>query len=359
MENSTYANGTFAVFKLEIWVVIITVSSTIFVVSFYSFVALLYYKTQVENPLEEKFLKLPLNKKYAVLTKYISLFIATSSCFGNVFVVGWQIAEGIGGIYVLPWPLTIKADTFCEVVPRGLFVGYFVCCFLVIIFFWIRQRLIYVHSYLGCSINTTFVKRFSFVTLLVYFAAWMAFVTVYLITARHQPLAVSSTCTLDIGGSIPVTELIIAWTLITFLVQAVLLSLLINPVFKHSLWRSQQQTEEKARLRKTVIRAAVPASITFVSDWFFTFILYILIEENSSGATLTLPFAANLIINLFGTIACFSGRKKLIWPWNINFCASGLSKANNAQLAAMRNFTVANYTSNMEIKSTDHTHFQV
>ena len=359
MENSTYANGTFPVFKLEIWVVTVTVSSTMFVISFYSFVALLYHKTQVENPLEEKFLKLPLNKKYAFLTKHISLFIAILSCIGNVFIFGWQIAEGMGGIYDLPWPSTIKADTFCAVVPRGLFVGYLSCCFLVIIFFWIRQRLIYVHSYFGSSINTTFVKRISFVTLAVYFAVWVAFVTFYLITVSFRPLAVSSTCTLDIGGPMPVTELIVFWTLITFLMQAVLLGLLINPVFKHSLWRSQQQTEEKARLRKTVIKAAVPASITFVLDWFFAFVLYILIEESLSAATLALPFAAHLIINLFGTIACFSCRKKLIWPWNISFCASGLSKANSTQLAAMKSFTVANNTSNVEIKSTDHSHFSI
>ena len=64
MENFTHFNDSFFTFRLGIWINDFVFICILLMVSLYLFVALVYHNTKVDKPLDTKFFRLMLEKKF-------------------------------------------------------------------------------------------------------------------------------------------------------------------------------------------------------------------------------------------------------------------------------------------------------
>ena len=111
--------------------------------------------------------------------------------------------------------------------------------------------------------------------------------------------------------------------------QISLLALFIYPILKKTL-RTNRQNNCNLNLIRKVKKAIILALICVGTD-IATLVLYF---------TVYWLLEINLIINLFVTIASFDCWKKLLWPWNINFCRIALPESeSDATLSAPDTFS--------------------
>ena len=322
MESLTCFNESAFKFKYELWVTDFSICSILTVVSLYLSVALISHRIHIDGS-KRQFLQFFLERRFDALSKCISTLIAIASLVGNTFCTARLILERITISYNAIWPQNFT-KIFCGLGQKLLILGYCICCFLVILFLWIRQRIFYVDSPMG-KMDSTLAKRFSIVVLIMYNLIGISVIIVFLASVQYRYIAVTGTCALKINNHLQFAVLVSIWTLVTFLMQIALLGLFIYPICQTNSLQKQKQNKNLLKLRKKVIKAAILASICTVSDCLFGIVLYSLHDENTT--TLSFPFSINLFINLSVTIACFDCWKKLIWPWSKETCKITISAA--------------------------------
>ena len=314
MENITECTGP--KFKLEYWISNIAVCSLVFLIFLYILLALLYYEIRVEKSRQIRFLQLPIEKRYGVLSKYICISIAIASLVLFVSLVSSWSVEGIA---IFSASNLTAAETVCVVFPPIRIAALTLGNGLVYLFLWLRQRIIYVHPSLKV-LNNKCVSVFSFVVMILWILFWIILAIVYFINVQYR-LDRKSGCIIDKDSVKPYNEIVFSWTAASILMQISLLSLFIYPILKQARWRDQQNNPN---LMRRVKKAVVFTSICLGTD-IVTNVVYKVFANDCVVISAIWVYSVNLLINHLITIGCFDHWKKLLWPWNVKCC--GVARA--------------------------------
>ena len=318
MENQTDFNQTSFNFRLDVWYGNVISSGLFGVTSLYLVVALIFFEIKIEKPRKQPFPKLSLENKLAVLSKFTCIAIGVASvirqwnAFGRMFFE-YQIVFGnhtdglINGLEI---------KTICETFARLGNIALTLGSGLVYLFLWFRQRVFYTHPSLKI-LNNNLVRVFSNGIMVAWFLYYFSLYLCYFILV-HYHYEKQGGCLITENTYDSYLSLIVSWTVISILMQIILLGLFIYPILKRALWKSHQSTDRNFTLMKRVKKAVILASICLATDLLSIGATRIYSPKNSNSALF--PFGINLVINHFVTIACFDHWKKLLWPWN---CKSG------------------------------------
>ena len=279
--------------------------------SLYLLLALIYYQLRVNKRTTKRFLELSLEERYCASLKYACIIIAIASALHQSCFFGYLILPTLAGKEVLLLQentLIIICNVFPKLSDAALCFG---SCFIVL-YFWFRQRIFYVHSSLA-MMDFTHGKRLGLAILIVYGFFLVFQLIAYLITVQYRYHAGS--CLVRENSADYITILNSTWTVISVLMHITLLGLFVYPIRQLSLWK-EQQSEKIRCLQKTAKKAAVFALICFLSDALPVLLVSLtsLYEENATVPTFL--NSTNLIINQLATIFYFDHWKKLLWPWS-------------------------------------------
>ena len=297
--------------KLEYWISDIAICSLVFLIFLYILFALVYHEKRVKKPCQIRFLQLPIEKRYSVLSKYTCISIAVAFLVQYASLVsGWSVED----IAILSGSNQTAAETVCIVAFRISILAFTVGNGLVYLFLWLRQRVIYVHPSLKVH-NNKYVIVFSFAVLIAWILFWISLIIVLFIKVQLH-FNRNFGCIVDKDSIKPYSRMVYTWTAVSILMQISLLSLYIYPILKQARWRGQQNSPN---LMKRVKKAIVFASICFGTD-IAPYIIGILFATKCVVSSLTWVYSINLLINHLITIGGFNHWKKLLWPWNIKCC---------------------------------------
>ena len=315
MENLTQFNNTSFTFRRGIWINDFAFVWILLTISLYLLVALVYHQVKVEKPLEEKFFRLTVEKKFRALSKYTCIVIgifSTVLCFSDVGLrsVEWN------AVFSHKSKQSIYADEIaCNVLPH---ISASAICFgnvFVYIFLWLRQSIFYVHPSLKILYNNK-LKAFSVSVLILYLLLGLFLFFAHSVIARYA-LNKAGFCVahVNIVNDALYLQLLFSWNILSIVMQVLLLGLFIYPLVKQSSWHKNQQGMQNNRLLQLVIKAVILASVCLVTDIGSLVSLGLVYGEDTNNPSFL--YTSNLVINYLVTIACFSIWKKLFWPWRV------------------------------------------
>ena len=309
MENTSYENETY-IFNYGIWNANIVISGILTVVSAYIITALAYHESRIESK-RDKFSRLSVEHKFALISKFLCILIAVISLFRNLTGIGLllvEIQEELMGNISTAQRSTLEIG--CNVLARignmlvSLGLGF------VYLFLWFRQRIFFVHPSLKVLYNKI-VRCASFGIIVVWFmyytSAGICYWTLVQYHFNHDCLVVPSTVR-------SYFYLILFWGVVAFLMQIALLALFLYPILKKTSWQNQK-TSRNSDLMKRVKKAVALTCTCLISDILFTAITVVLHTYNTSGIFAT--FSINLVVNQLVTVGCFDNWQLLLWPWKL------------------------------------------
>ena len=311
--TSVNFNITSYKFRPDIWINDIIFTIIGMFLSLYFVVALLYHQTKSENSRRKSFFHLSWEKKYRVLSRYTCILIVFVSLLRNLNEIGILTMDGVAFLSTEVKRSTVEAEIACNTLTRLDTFLLAISNGLVYLFLWLRQSIFYIQPHLK-ALNKKCVRVFSAGILFVYLAFGIALFVVYLITFQYE-INESGFCQSEsnIGSDgWSNTALILVFTVVSILMQIVLLYLFVNPSLKRRLWRDSQQIERSSRLMRRVRKAIVLASICIGTDIFASIANYVLFEEHTNRVLF--PYSVNLVINCLVAIACFDWWKQILWP---------------------------------------------
>ena len=318
MENSTYFNNASSfTFRQGFWISDLVFSYVFLIVSLYLFVALLYHHIKVEKPMKAKFLQLKLGKKYRVLSKYTCILIGIFPTIRCLCDIGMRSVEWNVAFSNKPVQPTNSAEIACNVLPQVSAAAVSFGYFFVYVVLWLRQNMFYIHPTLKVLYNNK-LKVFSFSILLCYLLLAISFFTTHLAIARYA-INKAGFCLLQAEKKSVMWyfRLLIAWNILSILMQILQLGLFIYPLLNQSSWRKNQQDMQNCFMLQVVKKAVILASISLVTDTVVMIFFILLFDEDKINPSFMYQFNVNLIINHLVTIGCFNFWRKLLWPWSI------------------------------------------
>ena len=206
----------------------------------------------------------------------------------------------------------LEIKTICETFSRLGNISLTLGSGLVYLILWLRQVVFYIHPFLKV-LNNKLVRIFSNSIMVAWFLYYFSLYLCYFILV-HYHYKKQGGCLVTESSYDPYLSLIVLWTVISILMQIILLGLFIYPILKRASRKSHLSTDRNFRLMERVKKAVILASICLATDLLSIVVPSILFLENSNGVTF--PLGTNLVINHFVTIVCFDHWKKLLWPWN-------------------------------------------
>ena len=302
-------------------------------------VALMYHQVKVEKSTKQKFKQIPLELRYRILSRYTCNACAFASIFSHVIAFGVLTLSGNKIIFNLSWHQS-TADYICDVLSCFGIFFFGLNANLFILFLWLRQRIFYVHPCMEMMNFKFAIKSLSFTIL---FASLLSFLSVcfsFMVVIRYR--FSKNDCALKVGLHKDFEKLVVAWSLTSILVQISLLFLFVYPIYK---LKGRRNNERVAKLRRDAIKAAVLASICFLTDLLSCIVVASFSESNANLRVL--PGSLNLVINQLVAVVCFPQWKQFLWPWN---AIANRSLKNRDEVSPT---TVNELTSNVEIKSSD------
>ena len=329
MKNLTNSNETAYRFRREIWISDIAISSILAVFSFYVLVALVYNQICLEEPRNKNFFRLPLGRRYSLLSKYTCIAIAIASLTRHLGSIGgFLVADNV----IFSNESIHQSNTveiYCDVLPPIGNFGLTAGSGLVYLFLWFRQRVFYVQSSLQV-INSKCLRVFSTAIIILWIMFWISLFFVYFIKVSYR-YDKAGVCqyVLDTGRDWTYGEIIVVWSVASFLMQLCLLGLFIYPMPKRNVWLKTQNDVQNKVLMRRVKKALIMSSLCLGTDILSGVILAILHEENTN--TPIFSYSVNLVINHLATIAWFDNWKQMLWPWNVKRYAKNCSIESQAQ----------------------------
>ena len=309
MENITEC--TALEFKLEYWIINNAIRGLVSVIFLYILLALLYHEIRLEKPRQNGLLRLPIEEKYRVLSKYTCISIAIAFL---VYFVSVTIYRSVERIAVFIGSNLTAAETVCVVFLPIRHLAFTIGFGLVYLFLWLRQRVIYVHPSLKV-LNNKYLSVFSFAVFMTWILFYISVVIVYSIKVQYR-LDRKSGCIVDKHSMKTFNEIVFTWAAVSIFMQISLLSLFIYPILKQARWSDQQNNHN---LMRRVKKAVVFASICLGTD----IVAIVLYSFSAIGCVIysaTWTYGITLLINHLITIGCFDDWKKLLWPWNVRCC---------------------------------------
>ena len=339
MQNLTHFNKT-ANFIWSVWFTELVMNSGLLAVSTYLLAALIFHKLKVEKP-QGRFFSLSLEKRYGVMSTYICILIGIFSVIRqtNDFVLKST------DMRVLSDKPTFKESTIrvmCDIMPTISIVSITIGSGFVYLFLWFRQRVFYVHPSLKVLSNKV-VKFISYSILAIWFICYASLLVSYLSLVRHR-FKRTVGCRVEESAFSIHTSIIISSVIVSIVMQIGLLFLFLNPMFKSSLWRNQQQNERNTSLLGRVKKAIILALICLATD-VLTIALTVSVPKKANSIALP-SLVTNLVINHLVTVACFDHWRKLLWPWGI--CLKNVSTDNQ-----QKNISTTPTSNNVVTLSTD------
>ena len=278
--------------------------------------ALVYHQMRVEKPRKEGFLRLPVEKRYSLLSKYTCILIGFASVMRHMNSIAVLAVEGSAVFSnVSKLESNPAAKTACDVLPGIGNILLTIGGGLVFLFLWFRQRVFYVHASLKV-LNNKYLKAVSFAVIIVWIMAWIALFIAYFVEVRYQ-FDNKIGCLIVAGTDVPYALLAFVWTGLSIIMQIALLALFIHPILKRTLWQDQQKNDRNTSLMRRVKKAIVLTSVCLGTDIFSVVVLVLIYQENTNSAVFM--YSVNLVINHLATIACFDNWKKMLWPWSVKF----------------------------------------
>ena len=316
MQNLTHSNETTS-FTSDLWLTDLVIIGVLLAVSSYLLVVLIFHKLKFEKT-KERFLRLSLEKSYGVISSYMCIMIGVASIILQASGLARKLIElrelsdsGTFGESVI--------HKICNTLPTTSNITITIGSGFVYLILWFRQRIFYVHPSLKILSN----KCIKFISFSI-FAVWFIFYIILFVSHLslvHYRFKVPVGCIVEESAYSSYSILVLAWLIVSILMQLSLQFLFLYPILKSSMWRSQQQYERNSSLLGRVKKAVALASICFSTDILTIILRAALISRNGSIA---LPiFSTNLVINHLMTIACFDHWRELLWPWK--FCLKNIS----------------------------------
>ena len=310
MENTSYGNSTY-IFSYSVWSANIIISGILAVVSAYIVAALVYHESRIESK-RDKFSRLSVEHKFALISKFLCILIAVMSLLRNMTQC---IRLGVVGMYEELTENTSTAHAYryelrCQVLAKLGTVLLTLGVAFVYLFLWFRQRIFYVHPSLKVLCNK-YVKGISFsvivVWLIYYTSAGMCYLIIVQYHFNNDCLIVQSTLNFYI-------YLIVSWGIVCIVMQIALLALFLYPIFKKTSWKTQK-TSRNSDLMRRVKKAVALTSVCLISDVVFSAFTYAFYQPDNSS--FFAPFSINLSINHLVTVGCFDNWQHLAWPWKL------------------------------------------
>ena len=313
MENLTLFNQTEVVMlRFYEWIIDISFTVILMLVSFYLLLALTYHQLKIEQPQTNKFNTLAIEQKYGLLSKYTCILIGCASFLrqSSSFAELWM------EFYIVNYNLSLSQEALiapaCKALPTLFNFALTIGTGMVFLFLWFRQRILYIHPSLK-MLNNKCLEIFSIGIIVVWLLVYIALYPIYFALVRFHYVA-NNGCIVEEETLDSYNNITLFWVAISILMQLSLLFLFVYPILTR---RGHQSSEQRSTaLMRRVKKAIVLTSITLGTD-----IVTIMIETifwTEYSISFVFHFGGNLVINHLVTIACFDNWKQLLWPWTLS-----------------------------------------
>ena len=316
------------VFQINVWITNLVFHILLLAFSIYMITALIYHEVKVEKK-RERFVEASTEKKYAMLSKLVCIFIGFMSLLRNLNSIGFLWME----IIAISKNSTFDEDLklACQILPQSgniiLTLGLgFVYCFL-----WLRQRVFYIHPSLKVLNNLT-TRILSSATAISWLIFFVSLFISYIIVVQYD-LQAGGGCLVRKSIIYSYLAIILTWGVVSLLIQIALLGLFIYPIMKKVSW-TDKNLDQTSVLIKRVKKAVYLTLTCLVSDIMSAALPTALFKENENF--LFFFYSINLAVNHVVTVACFDHWKDLIWPWNVNKNKIAMTKKSESGNSAVR-----------------------
>ena len=283
--------------------------------SIYIATSLIYHHLMLEHSKNEKFSMLALEKKFALISKFICILIAVISAIRNANSMGLLIVVKTAAYNDIDILRIDILQTACKILPRIGILTLTIGTGLVYLFLWFRQRVFYIHPSINI-LNNRLVRAISWGIILVWFLYYVLAMVYYLILAQYQFYHNGGCLVIaDDYSSLIYFYVGISWAIVSVLMQIALLGLFIFPIIKRTLWRSKE-ANQNLLLFKRVKKAIIITAVCLISDILSAFITWATATPNVTSFLGI--YSINLFINHLATVACFDHWKLLLLPWKRN-----------------------------------------
>ena len=308
------------VFQINVWITNLVFHILLLAFSIYMITALIYHEVKVEKR-KERFVEASTEKKYAMLSKLVCIFIGFMSLLRNLNSIGFLWME----VIAISRNSTFNEDLklACQILPKSgniiLTLGLgFVYCFL-----WLRQRVFYIHPSLKVLNNLT-TRILSSATAIAWLVCFASLFISFALIVQYE-FELGGGCV--VSGSITNSyfAIILTWGIVSLLIQIALLGLFIYPIMKKVSW-TDKNLDQTSVLAKRVRKAMYLTLTCLVSDILSAALPPALFKKNEND--LFFFYSINLAVNHVVTVACFDYWKDLIWPWNVNKNKIAVTKKN-------------------------------
>ena len=317
MENHFLSNHTFFIFRPNIMFSNMIISAVLGVISSYLLTALIVYKVKIRKQ-KRHWLSTTISpeNKFVVLSKTaciiigIASFIRQWSAFGRMFIENSAIRNNYpNGSY-----LGLNIEKVCDVFPALSNIALCSGNGLVFLFLWFRQRVFYVHPSMK-SLNNKVVICVSSGIMGMWFLYYLFLSISYFFLVEYDFQKYGG-CLAKESSYDSYTALTISYSVVSIVMQFLLLGLFIYPILKLTSWRKNHHRNRNSNLIQRVKKAVILTFICCFTD-VATIITYrVFNAKNENGEFF--DFNLNLMINHLVCIACFDQWKKILWPWNFN-----------------------------------------
>ena len=310
MKNVSNGNQTYN-FNNNIWLADIIINGIVTILFAYITIALFYHETRIESKID-KFFRLPIEHKFALISRLLCILIAVISLIQSIIAC---ILLSMAETRKEPAEITSTAhrnatDLQCKVLVKLGTVLLTLGIGLVYLFLWFRQRIFFVHPSLKVLSNK-FVKIISFSVIIVWLIYYTSSITYYIILVQHhfnhKCMVVRSTVNYYL-------HFIMSWVTVNIVMQIGLLALFLYPFLKKKFWKIHKNSRNSQLMRR-VKKAVALASTCLISDIASSAAAFIISKLISSR--LFAVFSINLLVNLLVTVGCFDNWQQLLWPWQL------------------------------------------
>ena len=310
MENVSNGNQTYN-FNYDVWHADIIINGILTILSAYITTALFYHEIRIESK-KDKFSRLPIEHKFALISRLLCILIAVISLFRNItsciLLSMVEIREEPTGIISTAHRNATQLQ--CKVVVKFGTILLTLGIALVYLFLWFRQRLFFVHTSLKVLSNK-FVKIISFSIIIVWLIYYTLSVMYYLILIQHY---FNHKCSIAHSSANHLLYFLVSWVIVNIVMQIGLLALFIYPILKKRFWTTHEDSRNSQLMRR-VKKAVALTSTCLISDILITAVGFTLSILSSSS--LFAVFSINLLVNLLVTVGCFDNWQQLLWPWQL------------------------------------------
>ena len=308
MENVSIGNQTYN-FNYDIWHADIIINGILAILSAYITTALVYHETRIESK-KNKFSRLPIEHKFALISRLLFILIAVISLFRNitacVLLSMVEIREERTGIILMVHRNATELQ--CKVLAKLVTVLLTLGIALVHLFLWFRQRLFFVQPPLKVLSNK-FVKSISFSIIIVWLIFYTSTITCYLILVQHH---FNHECSIVQSTENHPLYLATSWGFVNIVMQIGLLALFLYPMLKKRFWKTHKDSRNSLLMRR-VKKAVALTSTCLLSDIVIAAVSLSILKNISLFAI----FSINLLVNLLVIVGCFDNWQQLLWPWQL------------------------------------------